>query len=253
MLTAQEISGRNEMSMKKFRFKSGHHYFSRNAGAVIVESAISLSLFLLVVLGFVHLYSVMFEKMKHAQIATEMMMGPQERSLIFDKDAGTFGQFEMLDDTTSPTLQEFMDEIGNFFLSRNLSTGVLHIRLVHIPIDDETGLPTSNNIAVGADDQIFTYAENPQSPCNSADIRNRLQSESASRAAAMASYRNPVNNSQPVIGTKLYDVVTGAERYQGYIDYIPIAYITICSEPYNYLFPQLALSTYELIPRRLVN
>lgn len=226
-------------------------------GAILIEAAMGVTLFAVVLLGFAHLYSLQFEKMKHLQLLTEIAMGPQERTLMFDSGVGQSGTFMKLDDNTTPSLRGFADTIGNFVRDKRASDPlVLYLRLVYIPIDSETGVPTQETVQDG--DGVFQYVVGDQDgtsleACLNSSHQAALTTFSDTQGGQMASYRHPGTNVQVPIGTKLYDVQLGNDRYTGYIDFLPVVYIRICSKPYNFLFPQVAVSMYELIPRRLVN
>lgn len=223
-------------------------------GAILIEAAIGLILFAVVLLGFAHLYSLQFEKMKHVQLLTEIAMGPQERTLLFDPSAGQTGAFIRLASKTTPSVDDFADTIGNFVRDKRAKDPlVLYLRLVYIPIDSESGVVTQEAVEdVGG---IFEYVVGDQDGaslegCRDSSHRTALTTFSNTHGGEIASYST---DTQLPIGVKLYDVNLGNDRYKGYIDFLPVVYIRICSQPYNFLFSQVAVSTYELIPRRLVN
>ncbi len=221
-------------------------------GAILIEAAMGLTLFAVVLLGFAHLYSLQLEKMKHLQLLTEIAMGPQERTLMFES-----GTFMKLDDDTTPSINDFANTIGDFVRDKRASDPlVLYLRLVYIPIDSETGVPTQETVQNG--DRVFQYVVGDQDgtsleACLNSSHQAALTTFSDTHGTQIASYKDPSTNASLPIGTKLYDVNLGNERYTGYVDYLPLVHIRICSQPYNFLFPQVAVSNYELIPRRLVN
>lgn len=241
--------------MCRCAWRRSARYFGSD-GAIVVEAAIGLTLLAVVFLGFAHLYSLQFEKMKHIQLITEIAMGPQERTLVFEPNLGATGTFTKLNDNTTPSIGEFANTIGDFVRDKRASDAlVLYLRLVYIPIDAETGEPAQETVQDGA--RIFQYVVGDQDgmseSCLNSSHQAALTAFSDAHGGAIASYRDPNTNAPLPIGTKLYDVNLGNERHTGYIDYVPLVYIRICSQPYNFLFPQVAVSNYELIPRRLMN
>lgn len=232
--------------------------FRRGAkGAILIEAAMGITLFAVVLLGFAHLYSLQLEKMKHLQLLTEIAMGPQERTLVFNPSEGQTGAFIRLASNTIPSEKDFADTIGDFVSDRRSSGPlVLSLKLVYIPIDPQTGVSTQEVVEDGGG--IFQYVVGNQDGaslegCLDSSHQAALSAFSDTHGGKIASYREPSTNATPPIGAKLYDVELGNNRYTGYIDFLPVVYIRICSQPYNFLFPQVAVSTYELIPRRLVN
>ena len=108
--------------------------------SIMIETILALLLFIVVVFGLAQEYQVVLAKQNFEAIATEMILGPQERSLVYDTVADTF---VALDSSTDPTLQEYTDVLGNFFLSRaESSEAVIGIKLSYLLVDDETGLIT---------------------------------------------------------------------------------------------------------------
>ena len=232
---------------------------SNDAGATFVEVAIGLTLFTAVILGFAHLYTVQFEKMKHIQLLTEIAMGPQEPSLVFDSSVGDTGGFQMLSSTTTPSIGEFANTIGDFFTEkRRLERTILYLLVSYIPIDPETGLPTGSPALTS---EVFAYQppaliDAPpftDSECLNESHETALISFSKVKNGEIRGYTDPGTNAPVPIGPKLYDVSLSNQQYRGYMDFLPMVYLRICSEPASLLFEQSVVSTFELVPRRLVN
>lgn len=223
------------------------------AAAVIIESAIAVTLMAIIILGFAQLYAITNDRLEHVKLATEMLMGPQERSLDFDTAGATFSR---LGNTTTPTLDEFMDALGAFFESRADEGDVLHAALLYIGVDNSTGFTTQvygSLGGVGATSSVYTYPASASGDCVAAGIQDDLLTYASNHITAIHDYISPVSGTKVEIGTKLYDISVGGTRYKEYVDFIPMLYMTICSEPQNYLFPQLALSTFEFVPRKLIS
>lgn len=225
---------------------------SAQSGAVLIESAISVGLMAIVVLGFAQLYAITHYQLDHVKVATEMLMGPQSRSLQYDSVSRTF---ELLDSNSTPTLQGFMDTLGNFFLSRANEGDVLHMTMMYVQVNNATGMPRQTVGAGGAGgtSNVFMYPNTASGDCAGAGLQSQLTAYGTDHITRLSGYRNPASGNAVEIGTKLYDISMGGSRFKEYVDYIPVVYLLICSEPYEALFPQTAVSLFEFVPRRLVN
>lgn len=226
---------------------------SNACGAILIESVIASTIMVIIVLGFTQLYSLTNHRLDHVKIATEMTMGPQERSVDFDTSTASFSR---LSGTTNPTLQEFMNTLGNFFEQRASSGDVLHLVMMYVEVNNSTGLSTQvygSTGGTGTVSSVYTYPNAASGDCADSSVKDQLVAYASSHITDIHQYTDPGSGNKVEIGTKLYDISVGGTRYKEYVNYVPMVYLTICSEPYNFLFPQLAISNFEFVPRRLAN
>ena len=185
--------------------------------------------------------------MDHARLATEITLGPQERSIRFDREAGTFLGLTN-DGQSDPTRDAFMDTIGNFFISRAPDQTALIMQLVYLTGDATTGIVSASSALPSG---TYTKGETPS--CSTATYVNRLEAYASAQAAKMVAFRRPSDNTAVPTLPKIFDVTVGGTQTKAYINYLPILYILMCSEPVTLLWPQRAVSEFAIVPRRLTN
>ncbi len=236
--------------MKKFE----SHHSSAELGSVLAEFAMSFSLLLIIVLGFAQQYLRSIDKMDHYALATQVIMGPQEKSMSYDPATGIFSQ---LSGATTPTYDQFGDTIGNFLLSRAPNQNfAFYIRLAHLVIDPSTGEPTSfvhttttksylgSNVSGGCQDLVLHNS-------NTSRFANDRLAKMLTKAQDYAPANDEDDNGR--VGIKLYDFRLGTSRYRQYAEIYPMIFLHICSTPVNIVFSQPTETYMMIVPRRHIN
>lgn len=228
-------------------------YFAEG-GSVLVELAMSFSLLLIIVLGFAQQYLRSIDKMDHYALGTQVIMGPQEKSMSYDPVTGIFSA---LSGATTPTYDQFVDTIGNFLLSRAPNQSfAFYIRLAHLVINPSTGEPTNYihttttkaylgaNASGGCED----FASNDSYISGFANDRlTKMKDKMTSLAPTDA------ENDNGRVGLKLYDFRLGSTRYRQYAEVYPIIFLHTCSTPVNVIFSQRTETYLMIVPRRHIN
>lgn len=212
------------------------------SGEVLIEAVIAFALFATVALGLGQQFAVIWAKLEHEKIATEVLLGPQESSMVFD-DAS--GQFLPLTGATTPTLDSFLDRIGQFARSRGTPQTSFFVGLGYLQIDVKTGL-TTGGIAPTV---ISSYMGSEAESCASGSTE-RLTTYAVQQLAAMENFS--VSGQSVEVGVKLYDVKVGDTRYQSFVDLIPFVFLSACTEPVAQDIVSPTVSNYTIVPKRLV-
>ena len=216
-------------------------------GAILVEAAIALPLIALLILGLAQQYSIVLSKMDHVRLATEMTLGPQEPSIRFDRVSGLFLGLSN-DPASVPTRDQFMNTVGDFFIKRATNNTTLIARIVYLTGDALTGIVSGYEEL-----PTYTYTKGSATSCESATYTDQLESYAAAQAARMVAYRQPSNNASVPTLPKVFDVTVGGVRTKAYINYLPLLFALVCSEPVTLIWPQRAVSEFLIVPRRLTN
>lgn len=238
--------------------KASHHR-KDNSGAVIIESVIILSLFLFLTLGFAQQYLAILAKLTHYRLATELLLGPQERSIALTTSVvsgATVSTFSKLTSATSPTMDEYLNTLGNQFLSRAGSEHTLYAKLGYLDIQtfalDSGGVPLATiGRALGFDNThpVSNFPATPGPGCSglAGDLNNFAQNF----MRTMSSWQVPATAEEGKIGVKLYKVRLNSIDYEEFISVVPITFLLICTQTINVLTPMTAVSIFPLVPRRL--
>ena len=250
-----------EELFRRFTMKSlnqNNRYFhpllnTAENGVIFIEFAMAFSLLLIIVLGMAQQYVHSLKKLNHYSIATQVLMGPQEPSLIYDSATGTF---EKLGNATVPSHDDFLSTIGNFILSLTPDDDyAAYIKLAYITVDPTTGEPTGYDVSVDP----FGYPEANATDCLDKEYAFAVVNDFAeSRLSLMvnsAQAKAPadVNDDNGRIGIKIYDFKLGATRYRQYSELMPFAFLYLCSPPINISFAQKVETFHMIAPRRLAN
>jgi len=224
-----------------FRRSSGNPHRGES-GEILIEAVIAFTLFATVALGLGQQFAVIWAKLEHEKIATEILLGPQEASMVFDAASG---QFLPLTASTTPTLDAFLNRVGNFARSRGGPRTSFFVGLGYLEVDIKTG--QLNGSITPSVVRSFRGAE--AASC-AGTYDQRLGGYAFNQLRTMQNFR--VNNAAVEVGAKLYDVKVGDMRYQGFIDLLPFLFLSVCTEPVaqNILSP--TVSNYTIIPKRLV-
>lgn len=236
----------------------------RERGEVLLEAAIALPLVGVVVLGLGLQFAVSSDKLEHVKLATEVTLGPQEKSLDFDR-ATT--EFKILSASTTPTATVFLDTIGNFWKSRVSSDTSFLLVLGYLHVNNTTGRVTNQTVVGRPSAYLGTGAVS----CAGDSYPAQLASYAADQLRAMRTYSAvPTPTATPnsggpsatptpggpaggvAVGAKLYDVMIGGTRYQGYVEFMPFIFMLVCTEPVLGGVGGPTVSTFTLVPRRLV-
>ncbi len=224
-------------------------------GIVLVEFALAFSLLLIIILGFAQLYMVSLDKVDHFALATQVLMGPQEKSVSYDSATGIFSA---LDGSTSPTSDEFYDTVGNFFLSRVPSDKfALYLLSGYLLIDPATGFV----LDLEMDAVPKSYAGVNSTGCtNVVGPSHRTGRFAANRLDLMkvwAQSQQPTpadpENDDGRVGVKIYDFKLGSTRYRQYQDVMPSLFMVICTKPVNISFTTNVYTYQMVVPRRNLN
>lgn len=213
------------------------------AGEVLLEAVIAFSLLMVVVVGLGQQFAVVNAKLEHEKIATEILLGPQDPSLVFD-DATS--NFLPLSSSTTPALNDFLTAISKFAIERATPSTSVAVALGYLKIDMRTGLVVSTVKPVTSVSSLTRRG----SSC-AEKIGKPLLEYGESQLTQMRDY-TPSNNVPIPVGAKLYDVKVGDTRYQGYVDYLPFIFLAVCTEPVLGPLSTTPVSTYTIVPRRLV-
>ncbi|MFM1848180.1 MAG: hypothetical protein RL417_1654 [Pseudomonadota bacterium] len=236
----------------------------RERGEVLLEAAVALPLIGVVVFGLGQQFAVSSAKLEHIKIATEVALGPQEPGLVFDSSTTEFAQ---LSDGSNPTLQTFLNTIGEFARQRAEDATSVYVALGYLRIDRTTGHATGQT----KPRTVEGYRGSAAAACDDS-MADALSAYADSQLTSMLAYsavptpaptptpgRGPAPAQAPApatggvsVGAKLYDVRIGASRYQGYVDYMPFIFMLVCSEPPVGGVLSPPTSTFTLVPRRLV-
>ncbi len=221
---------------------------NHSAAAVVVEGVLSLSLMLFLILGFTQVFWVRLTILEQTALATQLQLGPQQPSLAFDVSTAAFS---VLSGSTTPTQQQFMDTIGNHFLTIREDDSVLAGIMTYVSIDPDTGFATAIGGDVGP--TFYIYPSDGAAECTGSVLTGRLVGYARAYTQRLVAYRNPANSAQVPIGTKLYDITTGSNNYKGYINYIPMTFFYICKPKVNVIYTGVVGRIFALHPRRLLN
>jgi hypothetical protein len=236
----------------------------KESGEVMVETVLSLGLMAVIVLGFAQQYMVSIDKMHHEQVIAQLSLGPQLASLSYTDgnpatSPPTLPGFAPLSASTNPSLQQFADTIGNFFLAIDGGRSALFITLGYLTVQENTGAVTGKQMA----GQGFRYGGQPGGECeqNENAYLSQLNQFGDDKLEIMRTTNFPpvvtpgaTPVSVPVVpGIKIYDVKIGTSVLRSYITLIPYIFVTLCSEPRSFIFPQTPLTSTIISPRGHAN
>ncbi len=229
---------------------------NKQSGGLFIEFAIVISLLLAIVFGAGQQLMTQLREFDHYALATELVMGPQERSLAYDPATKTIVG---LSATTTPTIQEFMDTIGNFFKTRAPDdTYAVYMVMPHYEVNQDSGQIT--NFIVANSFSVFPYGVVPTNNC----MMNTTQLTSWSRrygngkmyhAADFVAGKAPTTDDDDTgrFGSKIFDIDKSGTRVRRYEPVFPILFMLICSEVKVLGLDQQILTYHTLVPRRHLN
>ena len=211
-------------------------------GEILIEAAIAFTLLGVVVLGLAQQFALIDAQLKHEKVATEVLLGPQGATLVFNN---TTSEFEPLSEAMQTP---FADDIAGFAGRRGGgdSTSVA-VGLGYLKIDPQTGLVVDQVAPTYVGSSLGMQATN----CRS-NIEKKLIDYAQAQLTQMQNY-TPTGGVRAPVGSKLYDVTVAGTRYQGFVDYLPFIFFLICSEPSMGPLSLAPTSYYTISPRRLVN
>jgi len=228
----------------------------QSKGSLFVEFAVVLSLFIAVIFGMGQQLLKVLHDFDHYALATELAMGPQLSALAFDQPSGEVVE---LASATTPTLNDYMTTIGDFFRQRAPNTSyALYASIGHLNINSVEGTLDS------VDDTTllphFTYSVSPAGGCvDSADqINNWLKRYTLGKldhAVEFVTGHAPVDPTDDSyrFGSKLYDINEAGVRKRSYEVKFPILFVIICSEIQTFGLNQRDLTYHMIVPRRHLN
>lgn len=234
------------------------------SGEVIIETVLSLGLMVIIVLGFAQQYMVSIDKMHHERVIAQLSLGPQESSLAYtdgnmNATPPVLPGFAALSGSSTPTFQQFADTIGNFFLAVDGGRSALFITLGYLTINKDTGAVTGKQML----GQGLRYGGVAGGSCaqNENYYLNQLNQFGDAKLEIMRTANlppmvtpGPTPVSVPVVpGIKIYDVKIGNTVLKNYISLLPFIFVSLCSEPRTYIFPQTPVTTTIISPRGHAN
>jgi hypothetical protein len=208
-------------------------------GEILIEAAVAFTLLGVVVLGLAQQFALIDAQLKHEKVATEVLLGPQGATLVFNN---TTSEFEPLSDALRVP---FLDDIAGFAGRRGggESTSVA-VALGYLKIDPKSGVVLDKVVPDG----VGTSLGMQSTRCRSG-LEKKLIEYAEAQLTQMQDY-TPADGNRVPVGPKLYDVTVAGTRYQGFVDYLPFL---ICSEPAMGPLSIAPTSYYTISPRRLVN
>ncbi|RMD88123.1 MAG: hypothetical protein D6808_00260 [Candidatus Dadabacteria bacterium] len=222
-------------------------------GIVYIETAIVLITLLTIVLWFSKLYSESLHRMYHEALAIEIMMGPQKASMVYNSSAHIF---EELGASTSPTMQEFVDDIGNFFTARAPdSSYALYLALVYLKIDSNKGTVKQTSIPVST--VVYSYGNSDPAECgDDATYKPMVLQYAQSKFNTLYAYS--ANNNHTALsdsnggrlGVKLLDLNIKGIRTRLYESLMPFVSFIICSKPQDIPMASVVVTKHFMVPRR---
>ena len=229
-------------------------------GAILVELALSSTLMVTLVLGFAQLYLRSIEKIDHYGLATQLVMGPQAKSMSFNSQTGVFSA---LGASTSPTSQQYLTLLLDFLEQRAPNSKyAFYVALGYLNINPTTGIVTGNQTI----NTTFTSSRILAGAGGGCEDFGTLRSSLAnvgttklqSMVTAMQSSPTTTVNDEKAMGLKLYDFYVGdpsisANRKQQYAEVYPYIFLIICSNGVNILYSQPTATFHILSPRRHIN
>lgn len=230
-----------------------HHDKHYDRGIIYVEFAMALTLLLIIVLGMAQQYISSLTRLYHYSLMTELMMGPQEKSMVFDSASGTFLP---LSSSTTPTDQQFYDTIGNFLLSRFPDQSyAVYMKLAYLNIDPDSGAVIGKTMTTAE----AGYVGSAATGCNNVPLgeltADRLADARTNSMIIRAQLNTPDNDEDDTsrYGIKLYDFKIEDSRYRQYANIMPIIAVYMCSAPLNITFAKKIITYHAIAPRRLIN
>lgn len=213
-------------------------------GEVLIEAVIAFTLLLVVVVGLGQQFAVVNARLEHEKIATEVLLGPQKASLVFNEETSGF---EPLSASSTPSLGEFLKDIAQFAAGRTSGSTSVAVALGYLRVNMNTGLVEGREVP----NSSIPIFGRQASGCSKANA-DQLLSYAADQLEQMQNY-TPGSGIRVPVGAKLYDVEVGGVRYQGFIDYLPFIFLWVCSEPVLGPLAITPTSTFTIVPRRLVD
>lgn len=216
-------------------------------GEAMLETVVALPLLVVMLLGLGQQFLVTESQLDHVRITQELMLGPQEPTLVFDPaPVGGAPPFAVL---SGNELDGFMTTVEAFISGRIPAKTAVLLQLGYLNLDESSGQVTGRQV-VGTP-HIVAGAEVPL------DSRCRLEgggltTYAESQLDTMAAVR--FGGSAPAVAPKLYDVTLGSSgSSRAYIPFLPFLFVVVCSEPVFGLYPQNPVSRFMVAPRRLMN
>ena len=229
-------------------------------GAILVELALSSTLMVAVVLGFAQLYLRSIEKIDHYALATQLVMGPQAKSMSFNAQTGVFSA---LGTSTSPTSQQYLTLLLDFLEQRAPNTKyAFYVALGYLNINPTTGIVTGNQTINTTFTLSRTLARSGGGCEDFSTLRSAIANVGTTKlqnmVTVMQSTPNTTVNDNKAMGLKLYDFYIGdpsiaANRKQQYAEVHPYIFLIICSNGVNILYPQPTATFHIIAPRRHIN
>lgn len=234
--------------------RGGKARFRSAGGEVLLEAIVSLPLILVVVLALGQQFGVTSVQMNHVQLATELMLGAQGPSIRYDRGNPNATppvppSFQPLDDALLDN--SFMKPLRDTVELRAPRDATVWFRLGYLHADGATGLATSVTSLAGQGPTMVAGA----GVAGTSACRFKggdLDTYANAGLAAMQGYsvQSPLTSE---FAPKLYGVKIGNEVQKGYISLIPFLFVLVCSEPVTGLWSERPVSTFTLVPRRLLN
>jgi hypothetical protein len=231
---------------------------SNNSGAVFVELTLSLTFLGVVILGFAQYYVRSIDRLDHYSLATQVVMGPQYPSIVYNS---TTGVFSSLGAATSPTQATYLQEIINFLEAHAPSNKYSFINaLGYLNINPNTGVlgAAPGYQAINTTDMKEGYLSLAAGPC-AAQTRLKevlkifAETKLGEIYSAMNGTPSSATDDSKRMGLKLYDFYLDNTRNLQYAEVYPYIFLLVCSNNTNVLYSQQTITLHMISPRRLVN
>jgi hypothetical protein len=233
------------------------HKTDKQNGAVLVELAMSSTLMLIIVLGFAQLYLRSIEKIDHYALATQLVMGPQAKSMSFNSQTGVFSE---LSGSTSPTSQQYLTLLLNFLEQRAPNTKyAFYAALGYIRLNPTTGIATGRTVALTASRILSSTGGGCEASSSIlASISSLANGKLQNIVSIMGSSPATTINDDKAMGLKLYDFYIGdpsveGNRKQQYAEVYPYIFLIICSNNVDILYSEPSATFHVISPRRHIN
>jgi hypothetical protein len=228
------------------------------SGAVFVELVLSLTFLGVVILGFAQYYVRSIDRLDHYSLATQVVMGPQYPSIVYNS---TTGVFSSLSATTTPTRVQYLDQIIDFLAAQAPSNQYSFINAIgYLKIQPSTGVPgpSPGFEPINTADLSEGYFPMARGPCAmQSELKTILKNFAESKLAEIYTLMQGTPASQTDdskrMGLKLYDFYLDNTRQLQYAEVYPYIFLLICSNNTNVLYNQQTITLHMISPRRLVN
>lgn len=240
-------------------------------GNVVIEFLLVVILVAGIVFGLGRQLIRAMHELDHYALVTELLLGPQERSLRFDVATG---EVVKLDNEIEPTLTQFMDTVGNHFVARAPDPDyAAYFVLAHVLIDPQEGTVVEVDDIWSQSEPVeaFSYAASPGNECIQSSEQllswikrySNWQMKKVRHLGGLVAggeggnqwWPTPVDGNDDTgrFGAKLYDIENEGQRERRYEPLFPFLFAIVCSDMQVLGVSQRILTYHTIVPRRHIN